>query len=129
MTNYRNHRRFIIKCLKPVSVRLKDNVPTARGLQIIIKAEKQLLNESIRLIYNMLEVYMYKRETYFYQLRGILDHNTLEECQILIKRVIECRHQRVLEQQKFEALHQWKTSGHSKKGGCSNHATNTGNEK
>ena len=51
MADYRNHKRFTIKCLKhdiiPVSVRLKTNVQTARGLQIIRKAEKQLLNEHI----------------------------------------------------------------------------------
>ena len=49
MANYRNHLRFTIKCLKneviPVSVRLKTNVKTSISLQIIKKAEKQLLNE------------------------------------------------------------------------------------
>ena len=85
----------------------------------------------IIIINNMLEVNMYKRETYFHQLRGVLHHNTLEEYQSLIKRVIECRHQRILERQKskFEVLYQQKTSGCSNMGGHSNHAINPGNEK
>ena len=49
MADYRNDLRFTIKCLKneviPVSMRLKTNVKTLRDLQIIRKAEKQLLNE------------------------------------------------------------------------------------
>ena len=39
MADYRNHRRFSIKCLKheviPVSVKLETNIHTAKGLQII----------------------------------------------------------------------------------------------
>ena len=59
MANYRNHLRFTIKCLTneiiPVSVRLRTNVQTSKGLQIIRRAGKQLLNECIRSINNMLE--------------------------------------------------------------------------
>ena len=126
IANYRNHRRFLIKCLKheviPVSVKLKTSIHTAKGLQIIRRAEKQLLNECIRSINNMLEIYMFRRDTYFHQLEGVLDQNTLEECQNLIKRVIECRHVRVLDRQKakFEALQQWRTSGCSTKDDCTN---------
>ena len=43
MANYKNHLRFTIKCLKnevvPVSVRLKTNIKTQKGIQIIRKAE------------------------------------------------------------------------------------------
>ena len=39
MANYRNHLRFTIRCLKneviPVSIRLKTNVKTSKGFQII----------------------------------------------------------------------------------------------
>ena len=128
MADFQNHGRSTLKCIKqeiiPVSERLKTNIKTSRGLQII-RAEKQLLNECIRSINNMLEVYMYKREIYFHQLRELLDQNTFEECKNLINRVIECRHQRVLgwPKVKFEALYQQKISGHSNMGGCSNHAT------
>ena len=54
MADYRNYLRFTMKCLKneikPVSVRLRTNVQMSRGLQIIRKAEKQLLN-SVHKIY------------------------------------------------------------------------------
>ena len=60
MVDYRNHRRFLIKCLKqeviPVSVKLKTNIHTTKALQIIRRAEKQLLNECIRSINNMIEI-------------------------------------------------------------------------
>ena len=74
MANYRNHRRFSIKCLKqeviPVSVKLKTSIHTTKALQIIRRAEKQLVNECIRSINNMLEIYMYKRDTDFHQFEG-----------------------------------------------------------
>ena len=96
MADYRNHRRFLIKCLKqeviPFSIKLKTSIHTTKASQIIRKAEKQLLNEHIRSINNMIEIYMYKRDTYFHQLEGVRDQNTLEECQKLIKSIIECRH-------------------------------------
>ena len=34
----------------------------------------------------MIEMYMYKRDTYFHQLEGVLDQNTLKECQSFIKK-------------------------------------------
>ena len=81
----------------------------------------------MRFISNTLEIYLYKRETYFHELRELLDHNTLEECQNLMNRVVECRHQRILDWQKskFEALYQQKTNDHSNMGGHSNHTTTT----
>ena len=88
MANYRNHLRFTIKCLKSeiilVSVRLRTNVQTSRGLQITRKAEKQLLNEHIRSRNNILELLMMKRDTCLIKLKDILmreeDQETLEEC-------------------------------------------------
>ena len=47
----------------PVSVRLKTNIKTAKGLEIIKRAEKQLLNERVRSINNQLEIFMFKRDT------------------------------------------------------------------
>ena len=93
MANYRNHLRFTIKCLNseiiPVSVRLKTNVQMSRGLQIIRKAEKQLLNEQIRSINNILELLMSKRDICSEKLKERLlkkdDPSTLEECNTLVK--------------------------------------------
>ena len=101
-------------------MRLRTNIHTAKGLQIIRRAEKQLLNEHIRSINNMLEMFMFKRDACLHQLKGILDQEALEECNNLIKKVIECRHIRVLGRQrsKYEALHQQKTRGCSNKVDC-----------
>ena len=102
-----------------MSVRLKTNIKTPKGIQIIRKAEKQLLNECIRLITNTIELLMLKRDTCSNRTKEILlekdDHNTLEECKILIERVREYRHNSVMRRQKakFEGLMQWKQGGHS----------------
>ena len=112
MSDFRNHRRFTIKCLKnniiPVSIRLKTNIKTSKGLDIIRRAEKQLLNECIRSINNQLELFMFNRDTCKNQLQVRLEKEIMEECEDLIKRVIENRHKLVLERQKskFESLQQ-----------------------
>ena len=112
MADFRNHWRFTIKCLKnniiPVSVRLKTNIKTTKGLEIIKRAEKQLLNERIRSINNQLEMFMFRRDTCSEKLRGILDQRTMEDCEKLMKNIVESRHNRVLERQKakFEVLYQ-----------------------
>ena len=118
MADFCNHRRFSLRCLKkdiiPVSIRLKTNIRTVRGMEIIRKTERKLLNERIRSINNSLELYTYERDSIVQQLEEILkqDHsNILEKCQDFIQRIIECRHHRVLVQQKrkFELLCQRKT--------------------
>ena len=116
-----HHCKFVYgKDVIPVSIRLKTNIRTVRGLDIIRKTERKLLNECIRSINNSLELYTYERNSIVQQLEEKFeqDHsNLLEECQDFIKRIIECRHHRVLAQQKrkFELLCQWKTGGHSNK--------------
>ena len=123
MADFRNHRRFSLRCLKrdviPVSIRLRSNIKTIRGLEIIRKTERKLLNERIRSINNSLEIYMYERNSIAHQLEERLGHsNIVKECQDFINRVIECRHQRVMTRQKgkFELLCQRKTGGRSNKG-------------
>ena len=59
MADYRNHRRFMLKCIKagitPVSCKLKNPLKSRKSYDIIHKAEKQLLYECIRNINNTLE--------------------------------------------------------------------------
>ena len=64
---------------------------------------------------------MMKRDTCIEELKDTIlnqkdEQKTFKECEILIKRVIECCHNKVMQRQKqkFEAL-QWKTNGHSNK--------------
>ena len=79
MADFQNYRRFSLKCLTfdviPVSIRLKTNVRTTKGLEIIKKTERKLLNECIRSINNTLELYMYEREAIVHQLEKKLDPN------------------------------------------------------
>ena len=105
MSDFRNHQRFTIKCLKndivPVSVRLKTNIKTAKGLEIIKRAEKQLLNECVKSINNQLEMFMFKRDTCIKKLKDVIrDQNIIQECEELMTKVVESRHIRVLERQK-----------------------------
>ena len=132
MANFRNHRQFTIKCLKnniiPVSIKLKTNIKTTKGLDIIRRAEKQLLNEHIRSINHQLELFMFKRDTCIIKLKELLDSRTLEECEDLMKRVNESRHKLVLSRQKakYEVLQQLKIGGCSNKGYCTErNATHT----
>ena len=62
-------------------------------------------------------MFMIKRDACSFKLKGLLDHRTMEECEKLIKNVVESRHKRVLERQKskYDALHQQKIGGHSNK--------------
>ena len=56
MADFQNHRCLTLRCLSqkvvPVSIKLKCQVKTPKGLQIIRKAEVSLLNERIRSINN-----------------------------------------------------------------------------
>ena len=106
MADFRNHRRFPFKCLSydiiPVSTRQKTNVRTAKGLEIIKKTERKLLNECIRSINNTIELYRYERDSLVLQLEEKLDNNNnnnqdiIEDCHNFIKRVVESRHSRVM---------------------------------
>ena len=119
MADYQNHRIFTIKCLKrdiiPVSIKLRTSLHTRKASQIVRKTEKQLLNEHIRTINNIIEINMFRRDAYFQQLEKALDQVTLQECIRFIEKVRECRHRKVKERQikKFHVLEQ-RTSGHSK---------------
>ena len=61
MADYRNHRRFTLKCIKtgitPVSCKLKIPLKTSRSYEIIHEAEKQCLYERIRNINNTLDMF------------------------------------------------------------------------
>ena len=120
MTEFQNHRRFLLKCLSddilPVSIRLKSNIKTPEGLYIIKKVERALLNERIRLINTTITMFETQRNTGKNQLNSILDKETREECVKFINCKMESRHIKTLERQriKFNQL------CHRNRGGCSN---------
>ena len=67
MADFWNQRRFTLRCLRekvvPVSIRLKSNIKTPKGFQIIRRAEKALLNERVRLINNTINRLSLQRDT------------------------------------------------------------------
>ena len=46
MVDFKNHRRFLLRCLSadiiPVSIRLKSNIKSPKGFNIIKRAEKAI---------------------------------------------------------------------------------------
>ena len=60
LADYRNHRQFTLRCLSqritPVSLRLRSNIRTERGIKIIQRAEKQLMDERVRSINTIIDV-------------------------------------------------------------------------
>ena len=80
MADYRNHRRFMFKCIKasitPISCKLK-NPPSFRSnksYQIVHKAEKQLLYECIRNINGILAMLDKQREEQYSKFKDILSN-------------------------------------------------------
>ena len=107
MVDYRNHRRFTIKCIKasitPVSCKLKNPLlhKSSRSYQIIHKAEKQLLYERIRNINSILATLDKKRENVYQKFKDTLDQNNLDHEQYVdrsrtfIYRIKEHRHDKI----------------------------------
>ena len=120
MADFSNHRRFTLRCLSksliPVSVRLKSNIKTPEGKQIIRKAERALLNERVRSINNSLAMLKEQRDTCINNLSTVLDEERMKDCESFIMTRKEARHQKTLKRQvsKFERL------CHKNTGGCTN---------
>ena len=66
MVDFKFHRRFSLRCLSkdiiPVSIKLRSIIKTLKGLNIIRKAEKALLNERIKTINNTLDMLKLQRD-------------------------------------------------------------------
>ena len=122
MVDFQNHR-FSFRCLSqdiiPVSIRLRSNIKTPRGLYFIKRAERSLLNERIGLVNNTINMLKIQIDTCMNQLKSSLEEKTMEECEnfIIIRR--ESTHIKTLERQilKLEQLCHKNKMG----GGCSNY--------
>ena len=110
MVDFTNHRRFALRCLSkglvPVSLCLKKNIKTPKGLQIIKRAERALLNERVRLINNTFNMLKSQRDTCIDQLRRVLSNERMDKCRDFIEVGREQQHLKTLNRQneKFNKL-------------------------
>ena len=136
MADFKNHRQFTLRCLSnsiiPVSVQLKSNIKTPKGIYIIKKAEKALLNETVRTINNTINMFSWQINTCIEELKNEIKKEDMEECYRFIEGQRETRHLKTQKRQleKFQRLCQRNTGGHSNhtnsssgSGGHSNHDT------
>ena len=129
MADYRNHRRFTLKCIKasitPVSCKLKmpPSFRSSKSYQIIHKAEKQLLYERIRNINGILAMLDKQRAEQYNKFKESLSNQTtntaqisvsdssldqvLDRARLFINRIKEHRHDKIKtkQQDKFEQLY------------------------
>ena len=110
MADFANHRRFTLRCLSkglvPVSILLTKNIKTPKGLQIVRRAERPLMNKRIRSINNTLNMVSNLRDSCKNQLREILNDEWMDRFIEFIKVGREQQHLKTLERQKhkFERL-------------------------
>ena len=101
LSDFKNHRRFTLRCLSqkitPVSLRLKRNIKTDRGIKIIETAEKQLMDERVRQINHTIDVCSNLIYTCTNELKGKIRQELFDKCQEFIDRSGEWRHKLVLE--------------------------------
>ena len=119
MAEFKNHRRFTLRCLSkgliPVSIKLKTKVQTPKGNQIIRKAERMLMNERVRSINNTIIMLNHQADTCINTLESTLNKDVMEKCHDFINHIRERRRFKTMERQKkkFEKLWLKKTGGHS----------------
>ena len=119
LADFKNHRRFTLRCLSqkitPVSLRLKRNIKTERGIKIIQRVEKQLMDERVRQTNNTIDICSNLINTCMNELKVKIRQELFEKCQEFIDRIRERRHKTVLERhlKKYERLCQKTRGGHS----------------
>ena len=138
MADYRNHRRFMLKCIKasitPVICKLKNplSYKSSRSYQIIHKAKKQLLYECIRNISNILATLDKQREDQYKKFKDtIFNHEQdLDRCRLFINRIKEHRHDKIKNKhiEKFEKLHFKHYGYHHNINRCTPSFDNIGND-
>ena len=104
MADFQNHRRFTLRCLGekvvPVSIKLKSQVKTPKGLQIIRKAEVSLINERIQSINNTINMLGLEFDTCMRRLSQKLKEEDLHECLKFIEERKEARHYKTMTRKK-----------------------------
>ena len=106
MVDLTNHRGFTLRCLAedlvPVSICLKQNIKTPKGLQIIRKAERALLNKRVICINNTLNMLKSQRDTCIDQLERVFNEEWMVRCKEFIEVGRDKQHFKTLKRQKRE---------------------------
>ena len=96
MANFKNHRRFSLRCLDnniiPVSLKLRSNIKTPKAKKIIKKTERALLNERIGMINNTIELCKHEKDTCIEELSKKMSQEDMEECKRFMFNIKEERH-------------------------------------
>ena len=103
----------------PVSLRLKSNIKTPRGLNIIRKTEKGLLNGRIKTINNTIERLECQKDTCILELSRVLDKEAMAECNRFMDKLKEDKHSKTLEWLRVKYDRYCMKIDHKDKGGCS----------
>ena len=123
MSDLKNHRQFSLRCLSndviPVSIRLKSNIKTPKGQEIIRRAEKALLNERIRSINNTIYMFNLQLDTCKTNLAKKIKEEDLKNCEDFIEARREARHYKTMDRQK-KKLERLCQKNSTERGGCSN---------
>ena len=127
MVDFQNHRRFTLRCLDeevvPVSIKLKSQVKTPKGLQIIRKAEIALINERVRVINNTINMLSSEFDTCMGRLKEKIKEEDLLKCIKFIDKSKEARHLKTMSRQKEKLkilINKKRGEKSYKRGGCSN---------
>ena len=103
LLNYKNHRIFTLRCIHeeliPVSIKLKSTLKTEKAKKIFRKAEKDLLQATVKAINNILDNIAKQTELCRSQLASILSAQRLRECQGFVEKVGEIRFTKVKQRQ------------------------------
>ena len=84
----------------PVSIRLKSQIKTPKGLQIIKKAEIALINERVKSINNTLNMLGLEFHTCMRRLKDKIKAEDFQECISFIEKSKEARHLKTMTRQK-----------------------------
>ena len=108
MAEFKNHRRFTLRCLTkglvPVSIKLKSTVKTLKGIYIVRKAKRMLMNERILSINNTITMLNCQIYTCINNPEGMINKEVMEECHEFINHRRERRHSKTLERQKKKLI-------------------------
>ena len=112
--------RYLDNNIIPVSLRLKSNIRTPRASNIIKKTERLLINDRVRTINSTIEMLECQCHTCRSDLNKVLDRETMEECDKIMVKIKDDRHQKTLERQKAKLDQLMSREEHVNRGGCSN---------